>query len=538
MCVLALPGLATPLAGAEPLGDDRPTMRLVSAGGARSGPATELTAAQRSALAGDTLVPDEATYAREKARADTRANRSGQAQAETGPTTQAPVSIRNWQGVDDPNSAPSDSTGAIGTTRYIETVNRRFAIYNRTSDTPLGSGTLQDLFGTAAGASGNAFDPQVMWDPEQSRFFYAGDYIESGINYLAVGFSKTASPSGPADFCRYFLSTGSDLYDYPKLGDIQGLLVIGANVFGPAGFSRTELVGVTKPPAGAISTCPDGSTLTVSSTPNLQAANGDVAWTPVPANQTDTASTGWAVATRFPGGTYITVFRLTKNISNQLVVGPPQTMTVAGYSTPSSAPQQGTTQDLDTLDTRFTQAVSAIDPSRSSAVAVWTQHTVLGGAGAAVRWYEINPTPATPVPFQSGTQSDGTLYYFNAAISPDRRRNGANAQFGANMALAYNRSSTGQKVDIVAVGKVGTNAVTAPLLIKASTGVIDDFSCNTSPTRPFCRWGDYAAATPDPASDTTQDQGQVWFTNSWAGTAAGTSADWRTQNFAVRPQPK
>ena len=36
----------------------------------------------------------------------------------------APTAARSWEGIFNTGSAPSDSTGAVGTTRYVETINR------------------------------------------------------------------------------------------------------------------------------------------------------------------------------------------------------------------------------------------------------------------------------------------------------------------------------------------------------------------------------------------------------------------------------
>ena len=494
-------------------------------------PPGQLTAVQRRAVAGRTQVPDEKAYARAKARATRQAAGSPASRPSGG--TRAPTALRNWEGLENAGSAPSDQTSAIGTTRYIQLVNTSFGIYNRTSDTPLSTGSLQTLVGSGAGP--NVFDPQIMWDPTTSRFYYVTDQINSASdNRLAIGFSKTASPSnGTTDWCKYSISRGTDFPDYPKLGDTSNLILIGTNTFGPFTFNYTELYSVRKPPAGT--TCPAPASLTVGLENDLRDATGDIAWTPVPANQTDGSATGYAVATTFPGGDAVTVFTVTKDAANLLVVGPPRTMSVDPYSTPPPAPQPGTTATLDTLDARITQAVSAIDPFRSDQVGLWAQHTIAGGGGSQVRWYEINPTPATPVPFQSGNQSNASFFYYNGAISPDRRRNGASGTFGNGMSLNYSSSSTSAKIAVEAVSKVNNGAVSSKIVLKTSPGVIDDFACDGARV---CRWGDYAGATPDPASDTGQDHGVVWGTNGWAEDSPGSNPDWRTQNFALQVKPK
>ena len=76
------------------------------------------------------------------------------------------------------------------------------------------------------------FDPQIIWDPTTRRFYYVADDVYSAIdNRLAFGFSKTASPSSAADFCKYVIKFGPRFPDYPKLGDTEDLLLIGANTF-------------------------------------------------------------------------------------------------------------------------------------------------------------------------------------------------------------------------------------------------------------------------------------------------------------------
>jgi len=491
-----------------------------------------LTAVQRKAIAGRTQVPDEKVYAHAKARA-TRAAAGTPASRRAPVGPKAPTSLRNWEGLENASSTPSDQTSAIGTSRYIQLVNTSFAIYNRTSDTPLSTGSLQTLVGSGTGP--NVFDPQILWDPTTSRFYYVTDQINSASdNRLAFGWSKTASPTnGTTDWCKYSVTRGTDFPDYPKLGDTSQLLLIGTNTFGPTQFNYTELYSVLKPAAGT--TCPTGPSLTLGLKNDLRDASNGTAWTPVPANQTDGSPTGYAVATKFPGGSVVSVFTVTKNASNLLVVGPPRSMSVAAYTTPPPAPQPGTTSTLDTLDARITQAVSAIDPFRSDQVGLWAQHTIAGGGGSQVRWYEINPTPATPVPFQSGNQSNASFFYYNGAISPDRRRNGASGTFGNGMALNYSSSSTSARIAIEAVSKVNNGAVSSKLTLKTSTGVIDDFSCGGDDV---CRWGDYAGATPDPASDATADNGVVWGTNGWAENSSGSNPDWRTQNFALQVKPK
>jgi len=52
----------------------------------------------------------------------------------------------------------------------------------------------------------------------------------------------------------------------------------------------------------------------------------------------------------------------------------------------------------------------------------------------------------------------------------------------------------------------------------------------------LCRWGDYAATTPDPAAPTTGTAGQVWGSSMLAAPGgSASSSGWTTRNFAIKP---
>jgi hypothetical protein len=450
----------------------------------------------------------------------------------------APAIVRNWAGQRDTTVAPSDSTGAIGITRYVELVNAKAAVYSRTSNTPTASGPLLQLTGCATSlCTDNVFDPQVIWDPGTSRFFYAADDIVSSTqNLLDIGFSTTATPTlSASSWCRYSMNFGSTFPDYPKLGDTQDFQLIGVNEFSGSSFTGSRIAWLTKPPPG--SACPAPGTFTAGVSGALKNADGAAAFTPVPANQTDTSSTGWAVARPAsipPGGaTFLTVFTVTKSSAGTATI--PATGTsvpVTAFQVPASAPQPGTSDLLDTLDARTTQAVSAVDPLHGGVTALWTQHAVFGGAGSQVRWYEINP--AAHALIQHGTLSSSSSFTFDAAISPDRLVNGAASLFGGDMVIDVVRSSPAALPAVKVASKIGSNPVSALSQVATSGAADTGFDCISSGG--LCRWGDYAAATPDPAAPATGTTGQVWGSSMLAASGGSiSSSGWTTRNFAIKP---
>jgi hypothetical protein len=490
-----------------------------------------LSAAATRAIHGGYLVPDPARYDRLKARSTRRAaTREALLAPAGGPLAPSIVSGRSFQGINNPNAAPPDETSAVGTTRYVELVNTNFAIYNKTSNSPISTGTINSLAGAAS--TDSVFDVQVIWDPTTSRFYYAADdVVSSSDNRVAFGFSKTASPSSAADFCKYSIGFGSVFPDYPKLGDSQFFAMIGSNLFsGSNSFLGSDLLAISKPPSG--SSCPAGSTFKLDDAAPLLINATTQAFTPVPANEIDTRPTGFAVARPSPlPATQLSLFKVTRDATtgNPVIQSTGTPVTVPKYMWPSNAPQMGSVNAIDTLDARNTQSVAGVDPGHGAKLAIWTQHTITVGGRAAVRWYEIDPTTHTLL--QSGTASNASLFQFNGAISPNRQVNGTTKSGGNAMALNFDSSSSSTFPAIKMVSKVGAGAQSGPVLVKNSPGPLSGFDCDAETL--FCRWGDYAAATPDPST-----ANQIWQVSQFAvGSGSGTTgpATSRTQNFVATP---
>ncbi len=500
------------------------------------------------------LVPNQARYEQVKAAAAVGAGQGAQSTATASRTPKAGILIASgdpdigpsWTGQTDLAVTPPDSTGAIGPSRYIQLVNDRFGIYDRIGGV-LGQGGLRSLLGANTDC---VTDPQVIWDPQTNRFYYValefshflGDNCESPPgapnpeNRLYIGFSRTSSPSNGTgtNWCKYslpyFPTIPPDppfdvLPDYPKLGDNSAFLLIGSNLFDTATlqFVGADIAWITKPGPGT--GCP---ALAANHLPDpLQSSDGFDAFTPVPANQTDTSATGYVVATSTVGDTFVDSYAVSTSFTNP--VGAPVAHPVSDFSPPPNAPQPGTGALLDTLDARLTQAVSGFDPSNSK-TAIWTQHTVGGGTRSEVRWYEIDHGAGDPM--RSGEVSDGSLYTFNAAISSDRKVSGATKRFGDAFVVGFNTSSASDFVRIQMVSQWRDYAPSGFVEVKASPGFNEDFSCN------ICRWGDYSGAVPDPASNLWSNHGRIWLTNQWnVASNDADDIDWRTYNWGTNPVP-
>jgi hypothetical protein len=439
----------------------------------------------------------------------------------------------SFNGIYQTGVAPPDTTGAAGPDRYIETINTSYAIYSKTGSL-VNSGSLSALTGITGGIFGYSLsDPQMMWDAKTQRFYYTAVFYDAFLlnTGLAIGWSKTATPASSSDFCKYTIGFGSDLPDYPKLGDSQDFLMVGYNLFsdGASTYAGSEFTTVNKPPAG--SACAPTSQFAVHFSPTLASVS-----TPVPANLVDDGTgAGYVVAnpdlSTVASANSVSTWSVTTgpNDANGIptpVINGPVTATVASYSMPANARQLGSSYLLDTIDGRFEAAVAATDPGNGNVTALWTAHAVFGGAGAEERWYEFNPT--TGAVLQNGTVGNSSLYAWNGAISPDR----AGGSFGDSMAMSVSTSSSTTYPAIQFVWKRGANAQSAMTKLVQANAPNVDFSCSSTAA---CRWGDYSGASPDPAA--TGTVGRVWLANQYNLSGSSSSTSWRTWIFGVTPTP-
>jgi hypothetical protein len=441
-----------------------------------------------------------------------------------------PSVLTSFDGPFDLTTGPPDATLAAGPTRIVELVNSQYAIVDRSG---VGvSGPIRDL----VGATQSMFlaDPQVAWDPQSDRFFYSifeNRGSTSPDEGIAWGFSKTGTPNSTADWCQYFTRFdygGSAFPDRPSLGLTSDFVFFVSERFGVPNedFQGVDLAWVTKPRKKK--QCPRKNTLKTGISRLTDSGGASLEFGTAVRN-VDLSSSGWVIAQPATSNANLLVYEITKNGPVATVAGP-RVVAVPAYTPPPPAPQAGLTAagaSAPTLETKGypTQAYGAVDP-RFGHVDIWTAHGVAGGAGAAVRWYEINPSAATVD--QLGTVEDQSLYVFNGTIAPDRLVNGKIAAFGSDMVMTVNTSSPTTDVAIGVLSKNGADSQSPITVVKTSPGPNVDFNC-FQPTRSSCRWGDYSGTSPDPGAAATGSTGQVWLTNQWnAASIDDSTPAWRT----------
>jgi hypothetical protein len=427
--------------------------------------------------------------------------------------------------VDSGDVTPPDSTGAIGPNHYVEMVNSQIAVWRRDL-TSVSTASLPTWVGVAPGPS--YCDPQVQWDPTAGRWLYVFLFCNAAANSqdFHFGWSKTSDPSDLVNgWCHFGVTTGSLLFDYPKLGHNSNYLIVGANNFDET-MANPPFVSAAIDwiplPANGDTSCTLPASVSTTPSPLLNGDGTTPTFTPVPVNTITAAADGYVVSAYDPSGpppttqSKLAVWHL--DAGGVLHQDPD--IPVAAYTAPSPALQlNGGTSVIDTLDGRLTQAVG--DP----VAGIWTQHTVNGAGGrSTVEWFEIKAGISGPTLFQEGGISSGTDFVFNGAISP--RFDGAGA------AVFYNRSGSSIDPLIAAQTRLSSTPAGAmdpgELVLASSGGADKDFSCNNPTPGIACRWGDYSAATPDPVLTNV-----VWGTNERTLAPSGLSAEWEDQNFAI-----
>lgn len=509
---------------------------------AGGGSSDDKSALVRYKLSHGYLVGDQARFDRLKANAAAAA-------ARLHPTTNLPMSPHDpvanpsFEGLNEDDLSPPDPTGAAGPSSYIQAINLQIGIYSRTGSL-IASAPFSRLTG-----SGDDFlsDPQLLWDPHTNRFYYlildVGS-LTAPKSTMLWGFSKSSNPTKlPSGFCNYEtdFGWGGTIADYPKLGTTTDFLLIGVNIYpNLVTFLESDVGWISKPQGTqTIRRCPRATSFkTGKQTALLNDDGATLSSTPEPAQQVDPSSTGWIVSVPDPTnsgatGDKLELYKVTKNqdgTANIQKVGTP--VSVASYSPPPPAPQQGTVHPIDTLDGRLIHAVSAVDPAHGSATALWTSHAVFGGAGSEVRWYEIDVANAAL--FQSGAVNDASLYAFNGSVSSDRAYvSNSQKAFGSNLVVNFSTSSATAYPAIQMVSKVGSNPQSGFVIVKQSPGPEDGFDCFELGK---CRWGDYSGALPDPAAPLSGTTGKVWMDNMWAsGDIDPFAATWRTWIWAATP---
>lgn len=396
------------------------------------------------------------------------------------PLTQVHVLSPDFDGSDDIDFAvPPDTHGAVGVDEFVEVTNDHIDIYQRTNPTNHTTIELPALFGYfTAGMT----DPRVVYDRWWSRWVITvmGFPESSTVQNHFIAISQT--PSALGGYWLYAFNVmfnPGDLWDYPQLGMDQDAVIITANIFDATGtvFKGADMLSIAK------ARLYNGWGWSVPVFTNL-------AGTLAPPIVLDQNATTFLVAA--PDNSNALQLYGLQNSSTQPSLAGPISVPVGAYTAPPPAPQPGTTNPANLVDTGDGRFVNA---STQTGNFLWQVHSVNVGGLPTPVYYQINTATNSVAQsgqfFASATSSD-----FNASIAASSENDAFVTWTSIDSANGINaqvRYSGCDHNDGPCVISAGTALFTSP------TFLADDFDSN-----PFFqkqRWGDYSAVTVDPLDD-------------------------------------
>ncbi len=413
------------------------------------------------------------------------------------------------QGAYTVQSAPPDTTGAIGRTQYVQWVNSSFAVFDKTSGNavygPVAGNTLWTGFGGKCETQ-NDGDPIVQYDKAADRWVMTQFAVPTGGPFFeCVAVSQTSDATGA--YNRYAFQY-SGFNDYPKLGVWPDAYYITFNMFSTSNaFTGTKVCAYDRAAmlagraatqqcvdlgvnyGGVLPADLDGSTPPPAGSPNYLISVGT--------NNLNfwKFKVDWATP------------------SNTRVTGP-TAIPVAAFNAACGGgtciPQPGTTQQLDSLADRmmFRFAYRNFGDHES----LLASHSVQAGTTAsAVRWYEIRNPSGTPTIYQQSSYAPDSTSRWMGSVAMDKQ---------GNMAAGYSVSSSTVKPSLRYATRLATDAINT--LSNETTIVAGNGSQLPSGTKALSRWGDYTHMSIDPVDDCT-----FWYTGQYL--KANGSFNWSTR---------
>lgn len=408
--------------------------------------------------------------------------------------------IVNWMGTSG-TASPPDPSGAAGPNHYVQAVNLRYTVYNKTGTVLGGSYNLNSLW---AGST-NDGDPIVMYDKYADRWFIQQF---NGNDLILIAISTGSNPLG-SYYTYTFIPKPGDFPDYPKFSIWADGYYCTSNYTSPqkfAVFDRTQMIA-GNPAAGMIS-------LTVPTTPSngfFSPLPGDADGTlppygtpcPIFAYEDDTWSAG--------GVDQLRIFKLTTDwitpVNSTLVLDqtiPTTTIDVNFNVNWDDVSQPGTSQKLD--------AISGVLMYRAQ-VRRWTgyntaviNHAVIVNSTTkqvGIRWYELRQNTSTGVwsIYQEGTYAPDAHSRWMGSMAMDDN---------GSIGMAFAVSSPTVYPSLRYTGRTATDPL--GLMTYSETVAI----AGTSSQSFFNRFGDYAHTSLDPDGIT------FWHTGEYISSGAKT----------------
>ncbi|MCX7219223.1 MAG: hypothetical protein NTY70_09885 [Burkholderiales bacterium] len=395
-------------------------------------------------------------------------------------------------------SAPPDTTGAVGASQFVQWVNSSLTVFNKATGAatygPVKGNTLFSGFGGACETS-NDGDPVVQYDKIANRWVLMQFAVPNGGPYFqCIAVSKTSDATG--GYNRYAFQY-SGFNDYPKAGVWPDAYYLTYNMFVPNTFGGAKVCAMDRAAmvAGAATATQQCFQLSTSYGGLLPA---DLDGTILPAAGTPNYMINL-------GTNSLNMWKFHVDWvspGNSTLTGPstiPVTAFNAACAGGTCIPQAGTSRTLDSLADRAMYRL-AYRKFADGHEALVVNHAVKVGSNrktsySATRWYEIRNLSGTPTVYQQSTYAPDNTSRWMGSVAMDKM---------GNIALGYSASSSAIKPALRFATRLAAdpvNTLSNETLIMQGTG---------SQTGTLSRWGDYSHMSVDPVDDCT-----FWYTSEY-----------------------
>jgi hypothetical protein len=384
---------------------------------------------------------------------------------------------------------PDDGNGAVGPAHFVELINGRFSVYNKSNGVRVQ--TMNDLtFWAKAGVSLDptldTTDPRVNFDADAQRWFascidYSPAAFRQTRNHFLLAVSDSPDPTGSWHGFSFTADpVNGDFADFPTMGlDADGVYLAGDLYTTALGLNIGSTL-VFVPKAGLLGNPPniDGR---VFLDPLAFNAHGHILQPAVALSQTSAQESVLGVGSLggdgHPHNTLLLSTVRGGTMTNTVALQVPDYIMAGGLAQPNGS------TNLDSGDTRFSAAVRRVGD------VLYAVHSVANSGRVAVRWYRIDAQQMTLL--ETGIISNTNLDLSYPSIA-------ANAS--GTVVVACNGSGSKSFVSCyAAAGQVqnGSLSFGALTLLKAGTA-----SYRALDSTGMLRWGDYSATTVDPVDST------------------------------------
>ena len=379
----------------------------------------------------------------------------------------------------DSNFRTPDTMGAAGVDHFVELINGRYSVYRKSDGARVQTSTLNQ-FWTNAGqsATGNSFDPRVMYDPHARRWYAVAVDNGGGANSFLFAVSNTSDPTQPWSAFKFDSDTDdSNWADFPMIGYNPEAVFISANM-APLTAGQTRMAFLVLPKFDLLQPVPSIANATLLE--DVLRPPGTNALSP---QLTVDASNLIAINTTMPvllhdfgAGEVFRAEIFSGSVVNVGLVGVP------AAANPPTVDQPGPKQNLEANDGRF--SANAVLHNGE----IYAVQSIDNAGLASVRFLRIDA--ATNAVLENQTIIDPAS---RALTFPSIAVN----EFG-DLVIGVTGTSTGEFASGYAmVGKKTAGGLTnfdPPILLQA--GVSDYLQLDALNRN---RWGDYSATTVDPA---------------------------------------